>query len=36
VLAAREMGGDLELASEGLGCGATFTLTLPLTLGAHP
>jgi PAS domain S-box-containing protein len=31
VLAAREMGGDLEVASEGPGCGATFTLTLPLT-----
>ncbi|MEO5958336.1 MAG: ATP-binding protein, partial [Opitutaceae bacterium] len=30
VLAAREMGGDLALASEGLGRGATFTLTLPL------
>jgi PAS domain S-box-containing protein len=30
VLAAREMGGDLTVASEGPGHGATFTLTLPL------
>ncbi|MHB8721815.1 MAG: PAS domain S-box protein [Steroidobacteraceae bacterium] len=28
-LAAQELGGALEAASEGLGCGATFTLTLP-------
>jgi PAS domain S-box-containing protein len=32
VLAAREMGGDLEVASEGLGCGARFILTLPLAV----
>ena len=30
VLAARHMGGDLTLASEGVGRGATFTLTVPL------
>jgi PAS domain S-box-containing protein len=30
-LAAKELGGTLEAASEGLGHGATFTLTLPLT-----
>jgi PAS domain S-box-containing protein len=30
VLAAREMGGDLEVASEGRGRGASFTLILPL------
>ncbi len=30
VLAAREMGGDLEVASDGPGRGATFILTLPL------
>jgi signal transduction histidine kinase len=29
VLAAREMSGDLTVASDGLGCGATFTLVLP-------
>lgn len=29
VLAAREMGGDLVATSGGLGCGSTFTLTLP-------
>jgi PAS domain S-box-containing protein len=34
VLAAREMGGDLAVASEGLGHGARFTLTLPLTAPA--
>jgi signal transduction histidine kinase len=31
-LAAREMGGSLTVQSNGLGCGATFTLELPL----HP
>ena len=36
VLAAREMGGDLEVASQGPGHGAKFTLTLPLTLPASP
>jgi signal transduction histidine kinase len=30
-LAAEELGGTLEAASEGIGHGATFTLTLPLT-----
>jgi PAS domain S-box-containing protein len=34
VLAAREMGGDLQVASEGPGHGATFTLTLPLVAPA--
>jgi len=29
-LAAKEMGGELSVASEGLGCGATFTLELPI------
>jgi PAS domain S-box-containing protein len=29
-LAAREMGGALQVQSEGAGCGATFTLQLPL------
>ena len=29
-MAAREMGGALTVASDGLGCGAVFTLTLPL------
>jgi PAS domain S-box-containing protein len=29
-LAAKELGGSLEAFSEGVGCGATFTLTLPL------
>jgi PAS domain S-box-containing protein len=29
-LAARELGGSLEAFSEGVGCGATFTLTLPV------
>jgi PAS domain S-box-containing protein len=36
VLAAREMGGDLAVASEGSGLGARFTLTLPLTPPASP
>jgi len=31
-LAAREMGGSLTVQSDGLGCGATFTLELPM----HP
>ncbi|HYD85002.1 MAG TPA: ATP-binding protein, partial [Opitutus sp.] len=31
VLSAREMKGDLSVASAGAGCGATFTLTLPAT-----
>lgn len=31
ILAAREMGGDLKVQSEGPGRGACFTLTLPLT-----
>lgn len=36
VLAAREMGGNLTVQSEGLGRGATFTLHLPLkTAGAN-
>jgi two-component system, NtrC family, sensor kinase len=30
---AREMGGDLTVASDGEGLGASFTLTLPATLG---
>ena len=30
-LAARDLGGALRVASDGLGCGATFTLDLPLT-----
>lgn len=30
VLAARDMKGDLTVASGGLGCGASFTLTLPI------
>jgi PAS domain S-box-containing protein len=34
VLAAREMGGDLRVASEGPGHGAVFTLTLPLATAA--
>lgn len=34
VLAAREMEGDLAVASEGIGRGATFTLTLPLAATA--
>ena len=34
VLAAREMGGDLEVASDGPGRGASFTLTLPLPIAA--
>ena len=29
-LAARELGGSLTAESEGSGCGATFTLELPL------
>jgi signal transduction histidine kinase len=29
-VAAREMGGSLHVHSEGAGCGATFTLRLPL------
>ncbi len=29
-LAARELGGELSVTSDGLGCGATFTLILPL------
>ena len=29
-LVAKELGGSLEVASEGLGKGATFTLTLPV------
>ncbi|MEO6568723.1 MAG: ATP-binding protein [Opitutaceae bacterium] len=36
VLAAREMGGDLEVASEGTGRGSSFTLTLPLTAPTPP
>jgi len=28
-LAAKEMGGSLEVRSEGVGCGATFTVILP-------
>ncbi len=31
--AAREMGGSLRVDSEGAGCGATFTLELPLEVG---
>lgn len=31
VLGAREMKGDLAVASAGVGCGATFTLTLPVS-----
>jgi signal transduction histidine kinase len=34
VLAAREMGGDLAVASEGVGRGATFTLTLPFIIAS--
>jgi signal transduction histidine kinase len=35
-LAAKELGGSLEAFSEGLGKGATFTLTMPLVEeGAH-
>ena len=30
VLAAQEMGGTLRVQSDGLGCGATFILELPL------
>jgi len=30
VLAAKELGGQLSAASDGLGCGATFTLELPI------
>ncbi|RMF41485.1 MAG: GHKL domain-containing protein [Planctomycetota bacterium] len=30
-LAAKELGGSLDVSSPGAGCGATFTLTLPLT-----
>jgi PAS domain S-box-containing protein len=33
-LAAREMGGSLTVHSEGLGCGATFRLELPLATAA--
>jgi signal transduction histidine kinase len=33
-LAAREMGGSLTVHSEGLGCGATFRLELPLAAAA--
>jgi len=29
-LAAKEMGGSLHVSSQGVGCGATFTLELPL------
>jgi signal transduction histidine kinase len=32
-LAARQMGGTLRAASEGIGCGATFTLELPINQG---
>jgi signal transduction histidine kinase len=31
-LAAKEMGGTLSVQSDGPGCGAAFTLTLPLQL----
>lgn len=34
-LAAREMGGTLQAHSEGIGCGATFTLLLPLSPPAN-
>ncbi len=32
--AAREMGGSLTAASDGLECGATFTLELPMSAGS--
>jgi len=35
-LAARELGGTLYASSAGTGKGATFTLTLPLTLAEGP
>lgn len=34
-LAANEMGGSLRAESEGPGCGATFTLELPMKVGAE-
>ena len=34
-LNAREMGGSLSVASEGTGCGATFTLILPMNSPAQ-
>lgn len=36
VLAAKEMGGELTVASDGLGCGAKFTLELPYKTVQEP
>jgi len=36
VLAARDMGGELRVHSDGIGRGATFTLVLPMTTEARP